>query len=236
MNQRGKNNSIVFLTTLSVYLGLVLVGGALSPVLAQAATTRNFNVQDEIEIKDDLDNKPDESESESFSAKDFPVLFAQLLNEIRNEVESGKLSSHIQNNFVIESQFRLPGTYIGSSRWSSISDEKLERFLSLAINRKFVSKINKIADGNDGYNGYGKIQFVSDKDVLVLKFFFTKFNAELFAESLNQDFSSIADSVDDVLIKQIYLNSEATVENNQVFIVTRLPRGSLDALLPKDAN
>ena len=59
MNKSKNYNSIVFLTTLSVYLGLVLVGGAMSPVLAQAATTRNFNVQDEIEVKDDLDNKPD---------------------------------------------------------------------------------------------------------------------------------------------------------------------------------
>jgi hypothetical protein len=63
VKERSKNNSIIFLTTLSVYLGLVLVGGAMSPVLAQAATTRNFNVQDEIEVKDDLDNKPDDCKS-----------------------------------------------------------------------------------------------------------------------------------------------------------------------------
>ena len=62
MSQRNKNNSIIFLTTLSVYLGLVLVGGAMSPVLAQAALTRNFDIQDEIEVKDDLDKKPKEND------------------------------------------------------------------------------------------------------------------------------------------------------------------------------
>jgi hypothetical protein len=55
----GKNhNSILFLTTLGVYLGLVLVG-ATPQVLAQAAMTRQFDVKDEIEVKDDLDKKPD---------------------------------------------------------------------------------------------------------------------------------------------------------------------------------
>lgn len=59
MSGKNKNyNSIIFLTTLSVYLGLSLLG-ATPQVLAYAATTRNFDIQTEIEFKDDLDNKPD---------------------------------------------------------------------------------------------------------------------------------------------------------------------------------
>ncbi len=54
MNKRNKNNSIVFLTTLSVYLGLVLVG-APAHVLAQTALTGRIEVKDKIEKKDDLD-------------------------------------------------------------------------------------------------------------------------------------------------------------------------------------
>jgi hypothetical protein len=52
------NNSILVLATLGVYLGLVLVGGT-PQVLAQAAMTRQFNVREEIEFKEDLDNQPD---------------------------------------------------------------------------------------------------------------------------------------------------------------------------------
>ena len=56
---KGKNqNSILVLATLGVYLGLVLAG-ATPQVLAQAAMTRQFDVKDEVEFKDDLDNKPD---------------------------------------------------------------------------------------------------------------------------------------------------------------------------------
>ena len=57
MNIRKNQNSILVLATLGVYLGLVLAG-ATPQVLAQAAMTREFNVKDEIEVKDDLDTKP----------------------------------------------------------------------------------------------------------------------------------------------------------------------------------
>ena len=50
---------MIFLTTLGVYLGLLLVGGQAPQVYAHAAMTRNFEIQDEIEVKDDLDRKPD---------------------------------------------------------------------------------------------------------------------------------------------------------------------------------
>src|SRR6476620_5894347 len=63
MGNKPKNqNSILVLATLGVYLGLVLVG-ATPQVLAQAAMTRQFNVKDEVEFAEDLDNKPPEEAS-----------------------------------------------------------------------------------------------------------------------------------------------------------------------------
>lgn len=60
MSTRKGQNSILFLTTLGVYLGLVLAGGASPTVFAHpAATTRNFDISEEVEFKDDLDKKPD---------------------------------------------------------------------------------------------------------------------------------------------------------------------------------
>ena len=58
MKNTRNNNSVLILATLGVYLGLVLVG-ATPQVLAQAAMTRQFNVKDEIEFKEDLEKKPD---------------------------------------------------------------------------------------------------------------------------------------------------------------------------------
>ncbi len=58
MTNRQGQTSIIILTTLGVYLGLLLVGA--TPVLGHAATTRHFEILDEIEIRDDLDRKPDD--------------------------------------------------------------------------------------------------------------------------------------------------------------------------------
>ena len=61
--------------------------------------------------------------------------------------------------------------------------------------------------------------------------------ASLLTDQLNMEFRFRAYNAERKFIKQIYENTEATFENNQVFIVTRLPRGSLDALLAqKDAR
>ena len=69
MNKRNNYNSIVFLTTLSVYLGLVLVGAP--PILAHAAMTRHFDIQNEIEVKDDLDKNPDDETCTELKAKTY---------------------------------------------------------------------------------------------------------------------------------------------------------------------
>jgi hypothetical protein len=60
MAKKKAQNSILLLTTLGVYLGLLVAGGAAPQVLAHSATTRNFEITDEIEIKDDIDRDPDE--------------------------------------------------------------------------------------------------------------------------------------------------------------------------------
>lgn len=62
MTPKRQQNPILVLATLGVYLGLVLAG-ATPQILAQAATTRQFDVKDEIEYKEDLDTKPDRAES-----------------------------------------------------------------------------------------------------------------------------------------------------------------------------
>ncbi len=237
MSERNKNNSIIFLTTLSVYLGLVLVGGATPSVLAQAALTRNFEVQEEIEVRDDLDNKPDDEEVRNFSNGDVPAIFAQLLNEIKEEVKSGKISLPIQADFIIDIQYRASKMCSGTSIGSNISDRDLSDFVGNAVNQKFESKIYEIADYGSGKSEKsGKVRLEANSTDLLLKVSFSKSNAEQFAEFLNQEFSLSAVSVENTLTKQIYENTTATSENNQVFIVTRLPRGSLDELLKQDAK
>jgi hypothetical protein len=64
---KSKNqNSILLLTTLGVYFGL-LMAGATPGVIAQqsAAMTRNFELSEEIETRDDLDLDPKSGDVET---------------------------------------------------------------------------------------------------------------------------------------------------------------------------
>lgn len=232
MSNKNKHNSIVFLTTLC--LGLMFVGAA-PQVLTFAALTRNFDVQNEVEVKDDLDNKPDGEEVESFAKDDFPALFAQLLVEIKKEVKSGNVSLPLQADFYVDGEFHKSefsdGGAGGGGIGSTVSNQNLSLLIQNAVNQKFQPKAFESADCDNQKSKVVTIRIeASDKD-LSLKLSFGKSKAEQFAEFLDQDFSSSAALIKDALTKEIYENTKATSENNQVFIVTRLPRGSLDELL-----
>ncbi len=241
MSNHKNYNSIVFLTTLSVYLGLVLIGAP--PILTQAALTRGFDIKNEIEFKDDLDNKPDKEESENLVNDDFPSLFAQLLNEIKAEVASGKISLPIGTNFNVSGTFTKfesldrNGGGGGGGLGSNISDQDLSIFIQRAIHEKFKLKVFELADFDGENSKKVEIEIKGDSTEWTLKISFGKVKAGQFAEFLNQEFSSRAASTKDTLSKQIYENTTVSSENNQVFVITRLPRASIDEFLArKDAK
>ncbi len=210
----------------------MLVGATPSVLLAQAATTRNFNVQDEIEVKDNLDKKPDGEEFENFSKKNFPTLFVQFLDEVRKSVESGKITLPIQTNFRFEAYFNYSEMCNGSGFGSdSSADKYLAKIVEDAFRQKIEPRTFELADYPRSSAKNIKLNLEANNTDLSLKISFGKFNAEQFAKFLNQEFSSSAVSLEITLTKQIYENTRATSENNEVFVVTRLPRGSLDRLL-----
>nr|MCU0240754.1 hypothetical protein [Pyrinomonadaceae bacterium] len=81
MSKTKSYNQIIFITTLSVYLGLVLVGAS-PQVLAQAAITNKFELKDQIEQKDDLDKKPDDEINE-FLEIDLDKAISQFIEDVR---------------------------------------------------------------------------------------------------------------------------------------------------------
>lgn len=232
MSNSKSYNSIVFLTTL--YLGLVFVG-ATPQMLTFAALTRNFDVQNEIEVRDDLDNKPDNEEIENF-AKNVPNLFAQLLKEIKEEVKSGKIMLSLHTDFYVDEVF-TKSRNCGGGISSIISNENLNLLIQNEIDQNFHSQALELTDCNNEKSKKVKVRIEANDTYLSLRISFDKSKAEQFAEFLNQEFSSSGALAENALSKQIYENTKITSENNQVFIVTRLPRGSLDALLAnKDAQ
>ncbi|MCU1287799.1 MAG: hypothetical protein JWN60_28, partial [Acidobacteria bacterium] len=88
MSNRRNYNSIVFLT---VYLGLVLVGGS-PQILAQAATPRLFDIKTEIEFKDDLDKKPKENDL-------FASSIVNLVQELNKFSDKNQFDWSIKDDF-----------------------------------------------------------------------------------------------------------------------------------------
>ncbi|MDQ6785275.1 MAG: hypothetical protein M3033_00450 [Acidobacteriota bacterium] len=243
MTTRKNYNSIVFLTTLSVYLGLVLVG-APAPVLAQAALTSRFEVKDKIEKKDDLDKKPDDEKidfDESLNCYFVKVHgFFSDLKEL-NTTQQFNLGS---DKFELDSQIFLD--FVAPLVNPSISTEnKDSKGLFLALNN-----INLDIGGCGGWSSWlaedpskssatnSKLKISYDKTELKLEISvpkLTKQRADFLAERFNQAYRIYEVDANKPVVKIIYENTKISSANNKVIIVTRLPRGSLDALLAKDS-
>lgn len=214
MSNSKNYNSIVFLTTLSVYLGLVLVGAP--PILAQAALARQFDIQNEIEVKDDLDKKPDDETCTELKAKTY-----------EQDIQFVKAYLETVSQFLKPISFAKSKDYdlIISVKTDSIDDDEIfnRNFSALRKELSLGSFEQKIDDGGffEKLNLKSKFQ---NKDI---SSFVQFYNASLEYLHCETQYKSA---------NLILTNTKITYENNQVFIVTRLPRGSLDALLArKDA-
>ncbi len=234
MTTRKHQNSILVLATLGVYLGLVLVG-ATPQVMAQAAMTKQFNVKDEIEVKDDLDNKPDHSESERVD---------HLLENI--ESAFSKLIKNLQNCKQLPSSYGYDGNFIGNdcgfsvakglgTTTSSDRPSELSRAASAIIDSFDESLLNKLSSGNNKSYISFDLSGRGLKLTLILEQHTQQGSAAL-ADLLNGHIKSKAIRSTNFLPQNLYENSQASTLGNQVFIVSRLPRGSLDTLLASDAK
>lgn len=231
MSKKANHNSIIFLTTLSVYLGLVLVGGAAAPVLAHSAMTRNFDIKNEIVFEDDLDKKPDEDEK----ALDVYVLTLRNLFSLAKDF-SAKESKNLRNNkyefdcaltHAFDSAYNISCGGGSGLFWSGFvppMEEISNVFPHQKEKDKEQVKFNLILSGEEFYL----------KTILTQEF---KEQAEIYQNYYDTALSIKKLKQTDNPQIVIYQNTEITFENNQVFIVTRLPRGSIDALLAeKDAQ
>ena len=206
MSNSKNYNSIVFLTTLSVYLGLVLVGGASSPVLAQAALTRNFDIQEEIEFKDDLDKKPDEKSDESSGENQSLNIYSDVLLYF---TERASLSERkVSINF--DCKLYQQGF---DNEFSLKKDQFVLENLEIIFGKDWTTSKLNIKSKSFDANSNGLIS------------------------QLNANLTSLRLESKDTFEKLILDNTSVITENNQVFIVTNLPRASIDSLLAdKDAN
>lgn len=240
-----KNNSILFLTTLGVYLGLMLVGGGAPQVFAHGALTRHFDLQDEIEISDDLDNKPDLTEKE---LKDAISEYSRHLEDFVENLRKLRSIDEFDGDWItFDSQQTTytPCPETGTQH-SEIAEGNIDRWLAPAITEAqfIVENFSWLADCLP-YSGRQDrslaknvgIKLKYDKTGLTHELSI-KFASEKKAHSLHEGLSSafakfeIDDEDDDFALKKVLLkHTSLTTSADQIFITTRLPRSDLDPLL-----
>jgi hypothetical protein len=242
---RKGQNSILFLTTLGVYLGLVLVGAP--HVLAQAATARQFDVKDEIEKKDDLDKGPDGCGLLQAKVADKQKAFsfdnASLFNYISSlravyaaAQELGSESFLIEWNPIgAPDNLTTPGAWANDNRQPVLLQGTVRR----ALDKAFLSLSQVFpTTGPDDKHLIGFSLNASKSDIdLASKF--TRFDdvdahRAFIAYTASMDFwRCAAKTPADRLLAH---NTDVSWTGNQLLLVTHLPRGSLDELLAKDAK
>jgi len=248
VSNRKSQNSILFLTTLGVYLGLVFIGATPQVLAQEAATTKNFALKDEVELKDDLDKKPDDetstlSESLGVYLQDVEYFLATL----RNLSVNGKFDVS-RDTFEVAQSTLLP--CVAANKIGSYTANTF-RLTNEAL-RPSLERFSKLL--TDGYSlaDCRASQQFQGQEVTHSRFTFA-FGDNDFSVQVSVKKLSAADAVRAAgalalartmlagpangIIRQLLLeHTSFKSENNQIFIITRLPRAGLDPLLSPDAK
>ncbi|MEZ5427138.1 MAG: hypothetical protein R2747_12785 [Pyrinomonadaceae bacterium] len=245
MSKNKGYNSIFFLTTLGVYLGLALVGASPTVLAQQAALTQRFEIQKEVEFDEDLDKKPDGDESlENYLLVRLDSALKQFIGDLHELDRRGK--------------YKRKGEFSTGFFYNYCSEESRDAGSSIAIEEDDwfydpVSDLRKKLDVADGGRNIGNLPgfveaSVSDEGSLCkwfdagvsidksefevsISFSQNPQQAPVTAENLTTLFSIKAVNAQNAVTKQVYENTKAKAENEYVRIVTRLPRGSLNQLV-----
>ncbi len=225
-----------------------MVGGAAPQIFAHSATSRNFEITDEIEVKDDLDKKPDDERS------DIRLSLLTYFQDVESFVKTLK---------------RLGGTKYFDPANDSFEVTQTTQLPCLPANKvgsytanKFVTKNESLRPWLESFSklltdGYSlgdclpnsrfapseatdsKFNFRLDKDTFFVEVKVIKNSpegAKLLAGDLANTFAVLKTESADAIRLKLYETTVFRVENNQISVITNLPRAALDPLLAKDAK
>lgn len=232
MTNRKNHNSLIFITTLGVYLGLVLVGGSAPQVFAHGALTRNFEISDEIEVKDDLDKKPDGDEALEQYASTFVDIYQAALEISADRpfgVANGEFDFH---------QFITVNNRGGGWAFSPAMFNNGPRTFS----GRYTKPLHRLYDAflpraDQKHENFRVDLELTQSDVTFRTLVFSDQSgfshpASRYVECLT---SRKARELS-VLRSLIYSSTHIDTRPDHVAIVTRLPRASIDPLLAANAQ
>lgn len=216
MSGKNKNhNRIIFITTLSVYLGLVLVG-ATPAVLSQSQPAVKSGI------------KP----------PDPPILRVRDLKDFQDKIVRLIQSGNLDLSKPFEAKF------FADSVKGILTNPKFE----LIAGDRLIDELQRewfdfVALGvllSDASTEKASFHISSDGKVITSNLALRLNNSEkaaLFASGYNKAFSDErAKGKPNYQYKLVFENTKVSSENNQVFIVTRLPRAAIDEFLATNAH
>ncbi len=218
MSNSKNYNRIAFLTTLSVYLSLALAGGS-APVLAQTIDDRRiFQTSVNQIVYDDAVSALVHGLEKLAAEEKFDWSKKIDINYQFRVVEIGQPFVSVASG-----EMKMPED-IAAFNVLHHTAEKISRDLN-RLENNFSGQDTKIFDAF-------AVSVSLDESGITLKA--SRSGAGGFFANLQNLFEQKAARGNDSSAV-IYENTKISSENNQVFIVTRLPRASIDALLAKKA-
>lgn len=216
MSAKNKNhNRIIFLTTLSVYLGLVLVG-ATPQISAQNRKTADANTVNIL--------IPGQGLVLTFDLNPFIELNKLASKETSLTKVSGKL-------IPLQQEFTDWGTITGTGDQKVIDFLRKEFFTPMQVSPPTLPRSEKelfqtIEIDSENISVIRQVTFTDLKNAAIFE--------EVFRKTLEYAKSSAADKK--IAGNPYITNTQVRSENNQVFIVTRLPRAAIDEFLATNAR
>jgi hypothetical protein len=211
-----------------VYLGLVLAGGASSQIFAHTALTRNFDIQDEIEVKDDLDKKPDGE----FAFDEYASFFEDSVRTTLAYISDPKNSDRAFWSY--DYVFSLDPKY---DDITEISGGANNSGFYLPLSSKLGHRLNlSFLHGADISERRPPVSvsfrfFPADVHFELNQRQTSVSAADAIAAYYDQTLSKLKEGQLSDLRKIIYSNTQVFANDNKVTIVNHLPRASIDPML-----
>ncbi len=241
MSIHKPQNPILVIATLGVYFGLILAG-ATPQVLANAAMTRQFDVKDEIELQDGLDTNPDDERSPVTASvqiflEDVEYFFASLGGlKRKGEFDAVKDTFYYsQNAYLPCADSNIAGSY-SPIRFDSTSERARRSLVNLSTGMIYGYSLGDCLPSNSFQSVSAtdtRFTYQLDKDVFSINLSVKKDSPQRALELLREIKNTLRlySTKDNKTRKRIIESTKLRVENDQIFIVTRLPRAGLQPLL-----
>lgn len=210
--------------------------------------TKQFNIKDEIQVTDDLDKKPtapDDLDADASAIENLKIAEAiqDFISDLKKLEKIEKYDPKNDSIFSHKAWRERSDSTNTESKSSDIYNTWLEtaviQLISTAENDSVgnISDILPICEGRDCREF--RVSVESTANDLSLSFTFTKSTqerAKANVQRFNEIFVAKKIGLKKTTILPIYENTKVTFENNQILIVTRLPRAGLDAKLATRAK